>query len=227
MINGLKIILETMLVGVSVARLGLIVSADENKPDVEYVTASIFVVIYATAMTLHLLSMRHGVVTSALQFTFYLASVTCGGFTMRYLSIRFQFWKCKCRSKVRASNLRRGILYSRYSDGGDGDENAVPAFILYVLQYSCICALFLLNMRADEKPKHVDKRVARQEHPSPKISASFASKLSFAWMERLFWKGYKKPLEVKDLWELSPDISLDEVVPRFEHYYRWITWSCV
>ena len=84
-----------MLVGVSVARLCLIISADDRPADVEYVTASYFVAIYATSLTLHLLSMRHGVVTSALQFTFYLASVTCGGFTMRYVSIRFQFWKCQ------------------------------------------------------------------------------------------------------------------------------------
>ena len=121
-----------------------------------------------------------------------------------------------------AGNLRIGFycMHFRYSDGGEDDDNTLPAFILYLLQYTCICALFLLNMRADEKPKHLDKRVARQENPSPKISASFASRLSFMWMERLFWKGYKNPLEVKDLWELSPDISLDEVVPRFERYYR-------
>ena len=86
--NGLKIILEAMLVGVSVARLCVIISADEEKPDVEYVTASYFVVIYASSLVLHLLCMRRGVVTSALQFAFYLASVTCGGFTVRHLSIR-------------------------------------------------------------------------------------------------------------------------------------------
>ena len=98
--NGLKIILEAILVGVSVARLSLIIFAYDNKPDVEYVTASYFVVIYATLLTLHLLSMRYGVVTSALQFAFYLASVTCGGFTMRYVSNRFRFWKCYSMGRV-------------------------------------------------------------------------------------------------------------------------------
>ena len=100
MFNGLKIILEAILVGVSVARLSLIIFAYDNKPDVEYVTASYFVVIYATLLTLHLLSMRYGVVTSALQFAFYLASVTCGGFTMRYVSNRFRFWKCYSMGRV-------------------------------------------------------------------------------------------------------------------------------
>ena len=76
------------MVGVSVARLCLIISADEEKPDAEYVTASYLVVIYAFSLTLHLLCMRRGVVTSALQFAFYLASVMCGGFTVRHLSIR-------------------------------------------------------------------------------------------------------------------------------------------
>ena len=115
----------------------------------------------------------------------------------------------------------RGVLHFRYS-GGSAEENDVPALILYLVQYSCICALFLLNMRADEKPSILDKKVQRQENPSPKITASFASKLSFVWMESLIWKGYKNPLEVKDLWELSPDISLDEVVSRFEYYYRYV-----
>ena len=82
------------MVGVSVARLCLFISADEENPDVEYVTASYFVVIYASSLTLHLLCMRRGLVTSALQFAFYLASVMCGGFTMRYLSIRYLLCKC-------------------------------------------------------------------------------------------------------------------------------------
>ena len=82
-------------------------------------------------------------------------------------------------------------------------------------------------MRADEKPRLLDKRVAGQENPSPKITASFASKLSFVWMERLIWKGYKNPLEVKDLWGLSPDICLDEVVSRFEYYYRYLLFTRV
>ena len=56
----------------------------------DYVTASYFVVTYAAALTLHLLSMRHGVVTSALQFVFYFASAICGGFTMRYVSLRYR-----------------------------------------------------------------------------------------------------------------------------------------
>ena len=80
-------------------------------------------------------------------------------------------------------------------------------------------------MRADEKPSIRDKKVQRQENPSPKITASFASKISFVWMESLIWKGYKNPLEVKDLWELSPDISLDEVLSRFEYYYRYLVFT--
>ena len=108
----------------------------------------------------------------------------------------------------------------RYADATDNVDEVRLTFILYTLQYSCICALFLLNIMADKMPKDLDKRVARQQNPSPKIRASFASKLIFLWMEGLFWAGYKNLLEVKDLWELSPDISLEEVVPRFEHYYR-------
>ena len=38
----------------------------------------------------------------------------------------------------------------------------------------------------------------------PEISASFLSRLLFAWFDPMAWKGYRHPLDVQDLWDLNP-----------------------
>ncbi|KAI2474349.1 ATP binding cassette (ABC) transporter subfamily C member, partial [Diabrotica virgifera virgifera] len=55
--------------------------------------------------------------------------------------------------------------------------------------------------------------------PSPEESASFLSRLLFAWFDPLAWKGFRKPLETKDLWDINVEDSSRELVPVFEKYW--------
>lgn len=34
------------------------------------------------------------------------------------------------------------------------------------------------------------------------------------------WKGFKKPLEITDLWSINPEDTAKEIVPKFEKYWK-------
>ncbi len=87
------------------------------------------------------------------------------------------------------------------------------------MQYVCVCALFVLSLFADGQPKQMDERLEDIRQPCPINSASFLSRLLFLWPDSFVWSGFRKPLEVKDLWELNPDVATTGIVPLFEHHY--------
>lgn len=49
------------------------------------------------------------------------------------------------------------------------------------------------------------------------------SRTFFAWFDTLALKGFRKPLEADDLWDMNPEDSSREIVPKFEkHWYNTI-----
>ncbi len=50
----------------------------------------------------------------------------------------------------------------------------------------------------------------------PETQSSFLSKLLFSWFDSLAAKGYRKPLENEDLWELDYSNTCASIVPDFE-----------
>lgn len=64
------------------------------------------------------------------------------------------------------------------------------------------------------------------KNPSPEEQASFLSHLLFTWFDKLAWKGFKKPLEQKDLWDMNPEDSSRELVPKFEKYWQKSLQKC-
>jgi hypothetical protein len=47
-------------------------------------------------------------------------------------------------------------------------------------------------------------------------NASFFSRLSFHWMSPLMHVGYKRSLELNDIWKVNPDRSAEAMVPKFD-----------
>ena len=54
------------------------------------------------------------------------------------------------------------------------------------------------------------------DHPCPKRSASFPSRLLFVWFDELIKLGWRRPLLNSDLWSLNPEDRLAGLVPTFE-----------
>lgn len=57
------------------------------------------------------------------------------------------------------------------------------------------------------------------EKPCPEQSASYPSRLTFKWFDSLAWRGFKYPLETKDLWSLNQADLAEEIVPQFDKYW--------
>lgn len=55
--------------------------------------------------------------------------------------------------------------------------------------------------------------------PNPILSAGIFNRLFFGWLIELIWKGYKKPLEANDVFELCPDQKTDEVFRDFNREF--------
>ncbi|XP_055308510.1 multidrug resistance-associated protein 1-like, partial [Sitodiplosis mosellana] len=70
---------------------------------------------------------------------------------------------------------------------------------------------------ADREPRQT--KYPKSNKPYPELGASFLSRLSYAWFDALAWKGYRKPLEQSDLWDMNPEDSSKEVMPVFLKYW--------
>lgn len=70
-----------------------------------------------------------------------------------------------------------------------------------------------------EKPKFTVNFSFSIQKPCPEQSASFLSRLFFTWFDPLAWKGYRRPLEHKDLWEMNVEDTSKEIMPLFLKYW--------
>nr|KAG5688633.1 hypothetical protein BaRGS_017487 [Batillaria attramentaria] len=55
--------------------------------------------------------------------------------------------------------------------------------------------------------------------PSPELTASFPSKVTFHWVTGIVRKGYKAPLRSSDVWDLPPQLKTHSIIPEFSR--RW------
>ena len=53
--------------------------------------------------------------------------------------------------------------------------------------------------------------------PSPEPLASFASLMTFSWLDPLIRLGYKRPLEIIDIWNILPQEKASQVLEDFRH----------
>lgn len=51
------------------------------------------------------------------------------------------------------------------------------------------------------------------------MTSSYFSQLLFHWFTPLAWKGFRKPLEYVDLWDLNVIDRSKYIVNRFDTYY--------
>ena len=91
---------------------------------------------------------------------------------------------------------------------------------LFFAHFIILVILLALNCIADKEPEIWNETIKKLQHPTPQLSASFASKLCFYWVTPLMWKGYKNPLEPSYLWSIDPSLTSRGSVPIFDKYYE-------
>ncbi|XP_045141944.1 ATP-binding cassette sub-family C member 6 [Echinops telfairi] len=82
------------------------------------------------------------------------------------------------------------------------------------LGLTLVLVQFVLSCLADQPPFF--PKDPPQTNPCPEAGASFPSRVMFWWVSGLVWRGYKKPLEPKDLWALGKENSSEELVSQLE-----------
>ncbi|XP_017065419.2 multidrug resistance-associated protein 1 isoform X4 [Drosophila eugracilis] len=149
------------------------------------------------------LNRKYGVQTTGCQFLFW--------FLLTVLSIP------RCRTEVRLEADRQDILNSDQPTKPDfsWEEYQFASFFIF---FTFTCIMLILNCFADGMPKQT--KYQRGENEIPELSASFLSRITYQWFDSMALKGYRNPLEEKDLWDLRPQDSCSEVMPIFAHHWN-------
>ncbi|XP_015279485.1 PREDICTED: canalicular multispecific organic anion transporter 1 [Gekko japonicus] len=92
-----------------------------------------------------------------------------------------------------------------------GSISDIPRFCLFILSYGIQLFLVIISAISDIAPEM--KEAAKK---NPEITASFLSFITFHWYNRMLLKGYKKPLEMDDLWDLKDADKTSLVSGTFE-----------
>uniref|UniRef100_A0A1B0D0A2 ABC-type glutathione-S-conjugate transporter n=1 Tax=Phlebotomus papatasi TaxID=29031 RepID=A0A1B0D0A2_PHLPP len=161
---------------------------------VHIVTPVILMVTFLIALTLMLLHKKKGIRSSGLMFLFWLMIVFLGIFRFRSQLMNFD---------PDGNTVEEQIDFHTYQYG-----SMITHFSL------CIIAL-LLNCFSDAPP---EDRI-KVGKPSPELSSSFLRKLFFQWFDPMTWKGYRRPLEIDDMWDLNTDDRSRSLVPDFDKYW--------
>ncbi|XP_026534013.1 canalicular multispecific organic anion transporter 1 isoform X2 [Notechis scutatus] len=92
-----------------------------------------------------------------------------------------------------------------------GSITDVPRFSFFLGSYGLQLLLLFVSIISDVAPEM--KEAAEK---NPEITASFLSSITFHWYNRTMVKGYRKPLEIDDLWELRDSEKTQQIFCTFE-----------
>ncbi|KAL7990705.1 hypothetical protein Chor_014135 [Crotalus horridus] len=87
----------------------------------------------------------------------------------------------------------------------------VPRFSFFLGSYGLQLLLLSISVISDVAPEM--KEAAKK---NPEITASFLSSITFHWYNSMVVKGYRKPLEIDDLWDLKDSEKTQQVFCTFE-----------
>ncbi|XP_026281245.2 multidrug resistance-associated protein 1 isoform X2 [Frankliniella occidentalis] len=195
-LNISKLIFTGLLVALSVADMG---NAAYRNGDglqvysVDYYTPLIKIATFFLAGVLLAYNRKHGICSSGLLTLFWL--------------FLFLFGIPQYRTELREELELR-----------DASEQKQFPFISSMIYLPLVLGILVLNCFADAEPRHLQYR--KTENMCPELNASFFSKVFFLWFDPFAWKGFRNPLETKDLWAMKPEDAAEEVVPLFTKFWE-------
>ncbi|XP_072549871.1 multidrug resistance-associated protein 1 [Salminus brasiliensis] len=97
------------------------------------------------------------------------------------------------------------------------DTVNVFRYTTFYIYYALLLISLILSCLSDQPP--LFSQAVKDSNPCPEAGASFLSRISFWWITGMMVKGYRRPLEEKDLWSLNSEDQSQTVVPQLER--RW------
>ncbi|KAI1286880.1 ATP-binding cassette sub-family C member 3 [Halotydeus destructor] len=94
------------------------------------------------------------------------------------------------------------------------------SYLVKISEVTLSTALFLSHCFSDSLPLSITSPGQVFENPSPEWSASYLSRLLFTWFDGLVRKGFKSPVVLDDVYDLSEEFKS---APIFEKYCKH--WS--
>ncbi|XP_014035059.1 ATP-binding cassette sub-family C member 3 isoform X2 [Salmo salar] len=157
----------------------------DTKPPIYFVTPLVVGMTMLLALFLIQFERLKGVQSSGILFIFWFLSVLCA-----IVPFRSKILQAKYQSVI-SDKLRFTTFYFYFS------------LIVAELILSCF----------NEKPP-LFSNIDTDPNPCPQSTAGFLSTMTFWWFTSMAIKGYKNPLEAKDLWSLNKRDSSEVVVPK-------------
>ncbi|XP_041744535.1 ATP-binding cassette sub-family C member 3 isoform X1 [Coregonus clupeaformis] len=157
----------------------------DTQPPIYFVTPLVVGMTMLLATFLIQFERLRGVQSSGILFIFWFLSVLCA-----IVPFRSKILQAKFQSEI-PDKLRFTTFYFYFS--------------LVVVELILCCF--------NEKPP-LFSNVDTDPNPCPQSTAGFLSTMTFWWFTSMAIKGYRNPLEAKDLWSLNKKDSSEEVVPK-------------
>ncbi|XP_042233575.1 multidrug resistance-associated protein 1-like isoform X2 [Homarus americanus] len=147
-------------------------------PTADFIAPIVLLITQALHVILVASDHRHGKRTSGLLWCFWLSMLMCG-----------------------IPQLYTTVITTVHGDG------KLPAVLVvtFLVQYLCCLALFITNCISHAPSKL--QSLFMTEKASPKLQASFLSRLFFLWNAPLIWRGWRNPLTFQDMWDVVPEDS--------------------
>ncbi|XP_049916463.1 ATP-binding cassette sub-family C member 3 isoform X2 [Epinephelus moara] len=167
-----------------------------TQPPIYFVTPLVLGMTMLLATFLIQFERLRGVQSSGVLFIFWFLSVLCA-------IVPF-------RSKIlKASNQ---TTFPSKDDEVTGKVTDTLRFTTFYIYFSLVvCELILCCF--NEKPP-LFSNVVTDPNPCPETTAGFLSTMTFWWFTRMAIKGYKMPLQAKDLWSLNQRDTSKVTVPK-------------
>ncbi|KAK7105204.1 hypothetical protein V1264_016612 [Littorina saxatilis] len=160
-------------------------------PVAVYLAAALRIASYTCAAFLTQHERKHDVITSGVQFTFWIILLLCD-------VIPFYTYIMK---EVYHTDLLKFVMLC-VTFGGEAVQVVLFSF-----------------SEAPDYIKRSGYN-SFEKHPCPEMTASFPNQMLFSWMTRYVYRGWRKDLEETDLFVLNPRDSSKMLVPPFEHQWE-------
>uniref|UniRef100_A0AAF5PGH3 ABC-type glutathione-S-conjugate transporter n=1 Tax=Wuchereria bancrofti TaxID=6293 RepID=A0AAF5PGH3_WUCBA len=148
-------------------------------------------VTYCLCLLLLIAYRNRGLVTSGVLFNFWLLTAICA-----------------------FPELRRRAAYAEDFTGIQDKNEVSVKYVLYIIYYAFILFEVFLSCFAD-KPRYWMK----DEKLCPEDNCSYLNKITFNWFHSLAARGFRRPLEVNDLWRLRLHEESENLMKKFKRYW--------
>ncbi|XP_055597196.1 multidrug resistance-associated protein 1-like isoform X2 [Uranotaenia lowii] len=199
-LNVTKMVCTFALMVLSWIDLGMVVNYQNQEDvfDVQILVAIFNAIAYILLLVLYYFFRKYGIRTSGTVFIFWFLKAFFGIIQMRTEAMLHQ-------ARDTAIGASGVVVFAEYQ------------FVSYTLQYAFCCLVLLLEILPDQEPRYSDHPKA--VNPSPELRASFFAKILFMYFDTFAWRGFRKPLNDEDMYDLNPDDTSRELVPPFDKYW--------